>query len=75
MDESAARKTSCLDRMFTHESLALAQARGNDDFRLLVDRALSEFYDSAEFRDLYAKWFGAFDGDARVLPLGHAAPR
>ena len=33
-----------LDRYFTYEPLALALARGDEDFRLVVDRALSRLY-------------------------------
>ena len=65
---SATRKDLViLDRMFTHEPIALALARGDEDFRLLVDRALSQLYASSEFRELYTKWFGAFDDDTRTF--------
>jgi polar amino acid transport system substrate-binding protein len=47
-----------LDRYFTHETLALALARGDEDFRLAVDRALSRLFRADEFRALYARWFG-----------------
>ncbi len=47
-----------LDRFFTYEFVALALRRGDDAFRLSVDRALSRFYASGEFRKLYGKWFG-----------------
>ncbi|MDX1393214.1 MAG: amino acid ABC transporter substrate-binding protein [Gemmatimonadota bacterium] len=47
-----------LDRFFTHEAVALALPRGDDDLRLLVDRTLSRFYASGDFGDLYARWFG-----------------
>ena len=50
-----------LDRLFTSEPVALALARNDDDFRLVVDRALSEFFPSRDFRELYTKWFGAPD--------------
>jgi len=50
-----------IDRLFTYEPLALAMARGDEDFRLLVDRALSQTYASAGFGTLYAKWFGEPD--------------
>jgi len=53
-----------LDRLFTYEPLALAFKRGDEDFRLVVDRTLSRLYGSAEFRDLYAKWFGKPDESA-----------
>ena len=49
---------SVLDRYFTHETLAFALARGDDDFRLAVDQALSRLFRAEEFRGLYAKWFG-----------------
>ena len=47
-----------VERYFTHETLALALARGDEDFRLAVDRALSRVFRADEFRGLYAKWFG-----------------
>jgi len=47
-----------LDRLFTYEPVALALARGDEDFRLLVDRALSKAYRSGEIGNLYAKSFG-----------------
>jgi polar amino acid transport system substrate-binding protein len=50
-----------LDRLFTYEPLALALARNDDDFRLVVDRALSKQIASKEFDDLYSKWFGEPD--------------
>ncbi len=46
------------DRLFTCEPLAFAVARGDEDFRLAVDRALSRFYRSGDFRALYATWWG-----------------
>lgn len=48
-------------RLFTHEKFGLALSRGDEDFRLLVDRALSELYASIEFGDLYSSWLGGFD--------------
>jgi polar amino acid transport system substrate-binding protein len=64
--ETAAKSPSAsdlmvLDRLFTSEPIALTLARNDDDFRLVVDRALSRFFPSADFRNLYAKWFGAPD--------------
>jgi ABC-type amino acid transport substrate-binding protein len=58
-------KLVVLDRLFTYEPVALAFARGDEDFRLAVDRALSAFYASGELSALYAQWFGAADDDAR----------
>jgi len=61
--ETAAERSglTVLDRLFTYEPIALALQRNDDDFRLVVDRALSRAFGSAGFRDLYAKWFGAPD--------------
>lgn len=57
------------NRMLTHEPVALALARGDEDFRLLVDRTLSESYASAKFGELYAKWFGEFNDKSREFFL------
>jgi len=60
----SARDLIVLDRRFTNEPLALALQRGDEDFRLLVDRTLSHLFESADFRFLYAKWLGEPDADA-----------
>jgi ABC-type amino acid transport substrate-binding protein len=57
----SARDLIVLDRLFTYEPLALAFERGDEDLRLLVDRALSRFYGSTAMVDLYTKWFGEPD--------------
>lgn len=61
---TSARQLKVLDRQFTHESIALALPRGDEDFRLLVDRTLSRLFESAEFGPLYAEWFGEPEADA-----------
>ena len=53
-----------LERLFTYEPLALALARGDEDFRLVVDRTLSGLYRSGEIGDIYASWFGEPDEGA-----------
>jgi putrescine:ornithine antiporter len=58
-------KLAVLDRFFTYEFVALALARNDDAFRLVVDRTLSQLYAGAEFRALYAKWFR--EPDEKVL--------
>ena len=55
-----------LDRLFTNEPAALALARGDEDFRLLVDHALSKFYASSAFGELYKRWHGAFNDSTRT---------
>ena len=51
-------KMMLLQRNFTYEPIALAIARDNDDFRLIVDTVLSELYLSDEFPAMYARYFG-----------------
>ena len=46
-----------LERYFTFEPIALAMAR-DDDFRLVVDTALSNLFRSDGFNALYSKYFG-----------------
>jgi len=67
MDDSARQKLVVLDRQLTQEPLALALPRGDEDFRLLVDTALSGVYSSPEFAALYGKYFGALDEPSRTF--------
>ena len=64
---SSAKDLVVLDRLFTYEPLALTLKRGDEDFRLLVDRTLSHLYGSPDFGFLYAKWFGAPGEDAMTF--------
>jgi len=64
--DAAARNPSAgnllvLERLFTYEPTALVFARGDDDFRLLVDRTLSGLYGSGQILPLYKEWFGVPD--------------
>ena len=52
-----------LERNFTYEPLGLVLARSDEDFRLTVDRALSGFYRSEDFRAYFTGWFGPPDQD------------
>ncbi len=45
-------------RFFTREPYALALPRGDDDFRLLVDRALSRLYRSGDIKGIFGASFG-----------------
>jgi ABC-type amino acid transport substrate-binding protein len=60
----SARDLAVVDRLFTYEPLALTFGRGDEDFRLLVDRALSRLYGSGQLGALYTKWFGEPDESA-----------
>ena len=54
-----AKDLMVLDRYFTYEPIALGLARNDDDFRLTVDVALSELYQSDAFMPIYSTYFGA----------------
>jgi putrescine:ornithine antiporter len=54
----SASDLTVLKRQFTYAPLALALERNDADFRLVVDRALSQLFGSQNFHDLYVKWFG-----------------
>jgi ABC-type amino acid transport substrate-binding protein len=58
---SYARDLVVLDRQFTHEPVALAMRRGDEAFRLLVDRTLSELYGSGGIVSVYEQFFGVPD--------------
>jgi ABC-type amino acid transport substrate-binding protein len=64
MRSPSASELTVLDRMFTYGPFALALARGNDDFRLVVDTTLSRLFGSDDFHSLYVKWFGQPDENA-----------
>lgn len=74
MDEASMRKVAIFPRLFTNEPLSLALARGDDDFRLVVDRALSGFYSAADFPKAYGKYFGDFDQATRTFFLWSTPP-
>lgn len=63
-----------LDRLFTHEQLALALSRDDSDFRLLVDTALSRAYRSEAFAELYIQWFGDLDETAAAFIQWNTLP-
>jgi len=54
----SASDLTVLKRQFTYAPIALALERNDADFRLVVDRALSQLFGSQKFHDLYVKWFG-----------------
>lgn len=67
MDRSAREGVEVLDRLFTHEPIALALPRNDDDFRLAVDTALSTLYASEQLPALYTKCCGEFDDGIRAF--------
>ena len=56
--ESAPGKLKLSDQQFTFEPYALALARGDDDFRLLVDRTLAQTYRSGRIDVVFKSAFG-----------------
>jgi polar amino acid transport system substrate-binding protein len=74
LDSKTRENTVILDRMFTHELAGFALERGDDDFRTLVDRALSQTYSSVDFPALYSKWLGEFDERARTFFVWNTLP-
>jgi ABC-type amino acid transport substrate-binding protein len=70
---AAASKLRVLPRHYTYEPLALALARNDDDFRLVVDRALTRFYASPQFGDAYMSVFGP--PDAETIEYFRGLPR
>jgi ABC-type amino acid transport substrate-binding protein len=63
-----------IERLFTNEPIALALGRNDDNFRLVVDRALSKLYTAPEFETLYLKWFGEPDDATKSFFRMNALP-
>jgi len=61
-------------RLFTREPYSIAIQRGDSDFRLLIDRALSQFYSRPEFSALLARYFGAEAAGMRAQVLLSSIP-
>src|SRR5262249_35436170 len=55
---AAPNKLTVSDRFFTREPYALALPRGDEDFRLFVDRSLSHLYASGDINQIFSKSFG-----------------
>jgi glutamate/aspartate transport system substrate-binding protein len=47
-------------QLFSIEPFALALPRGDADFRLVADRALSDVFRTGQIKEIYARWFGRF---------------
>lgn len=66
--------TRVLDRHFTAEPVAFPLQRGDEDFRLAVDAALSKMLRSDAFYDLYKRSFGKPSETARLLSQAYSLP-
>jgi ABC-type amino acid transport substrate-binding protein len=60
----SAGKLVLLDRHFTRETVSLGLPRGDEEFRLLVDRSLSRLFRSKDIGPLYEAHFGKPDKSA-----------
>jgi len=58
----------------TYEPYALALARGDEDFRLAVDRELSRIYGERDSRVLFTKYFGRPSETTNILFLLSSLP-
>ena len=67
LDDASRDKVVVLKRQMTHQPLSLAVPRGDDDFRLAVDTALTAVLTSPEFPAMYSKYFGSLDEGARTF--------
>lgn len=63
-----------LDRIFEIAPVAMALARGDEDFRLLLDTVISEMYQSGEMEQLYTRYFGAPGEMLKILSRVYALP-
>jgi polar amino acid transport system substrate-binding protein len=63
-----------LDRRYTLEPVALAMQRGDEEFRLVVDQALSDLYRSGRHLPIYARHFGEPSETVQMLFQAYALP-
>jgi polar amino acid transport system substrate-binding protein len=71
---AAAGDLKVLDRHFTFESIALGVPRGDDDFRLLVDRTLNALYPTEAFAEIWEATFGEPDDRALLFFRANILP-
>lgn len=71
---SGADNLKVIARQFSVEPIAIGLARGDEDLRLVVDRALSRLLRSDDFETLYTQWFGTPEQNAFVFLRGSALP-
>ena len=67
-----ASKLSLSTQLFSHEPYGLMLRRGDADFRLTANRALSRLYRSEDIARIYDKWFGEFGRPSIALQLMYA---
>lgn len=67
-----AQKLHVFERRFSIAPIAIALGRGDEEFRLAVDSALSELYRSGEYVRAYLPYFGEPSDTARMLFQAYA---
>ncbi len=55
------------EELFSFEPFALAVTRGDVDFQLVADRALSQLSRSGQIAAIYRKWFGRFAKETPIV--------
>lgn len=45
-------------KLYSHEPYALMLPRGEEEYKILVDRKLARLYRSGKIREIYRRWFG-----------------
>ncbi|MEG2796860.1 MAG: transporter substrate-binding domain-containing protein, partial [Pseudomonas sp.] len=63
-----------LERIFEYAPTAMAVDREDEDFRLLVDTALSEMYRSGDIERAFEKYLGGAGDSAKKLFKIYAIP-
>jgi polar amino acid transport system substrate-binding protein len=73
-DKYSNEKIVLLDRIFEYSATSLMVDRDDENFRLLVDTALSEMYRSGEVEHAYDKHLGGTSDTSRMLFKLYALP-
>lgn len=63
-----------LERIYEFAPVAMALQRGDEDFRLLVDTALSEAYRSGELEKIYSQYLGEPSATVKMLFKVYSLP-
>jgi ABC-type amino acid transport substrate-binding protein len=70
----SAAELAITQKAFTNEPYALALPRGDEDFRLIIDRALSHLYRTGAILNLFERHFGQPDVTVKLFYLMSALP-
>ncbi|QKG64877.1 amino acid ABC transporter substrate-binding protein [Pseudomonas sp. B14-6] len=73
--DKSASNLVLLDRIFEYAPTAMAVDQNDEDFRLLVDTALSDMYRSGDIEQAFDKYLGGADDTAKKLFKVYALPQ